>query len=76
MDSEVTSASRKQSSDLQETFLNKRDLKQLQKTQEPVQVDMSMIFTPLVKRPSSTHSTKSCSSNDENKEEKPQLSKF
>jgi hypothetical protein len=63
MDSEVTITSRKCSSDLEESFLNKRDLKTLRKNaiSEPVQPDMSMVFTPLVKNPS----TRSCSSNEE-----------
>jgi hypothetical protein len=58
MDSEVTITSRKCSSDLEESFLNKRDLKTLRKNaiSEPVQPDMSMVFTPLVKNPS----TRSC----------------
>ena len=51
MDSDVTSSSRKSSSDLDQSFLNKRDLKFLQKNPHPVLPDMSMIFTPLVKVP-------------------------
>jgi hypothetical protein len=63
MDSEVAITSRKCSLDLEESFLNKRDLKTLRKNaiSEPVQPDMSMVFTPLVKNPS----TRSCSSNEE-----------
>jgi hypothetical protein len=74
MDSEATNTYRKSSSDLDESFLNKRDLKSLHKngSSEPIQPDMSMIFTPLVKNPS----TRSCSSNDEPKSKKPQPSVF
>ena len=75
MDSYVTSSSSKSSSDLDQSFLNKRDLKFLQKNLHPVLPDMSMIFTPLVKVPK-TASTKSCSSNDEPRNKKPQPSIF
>jgi len=74
MDSEVNISSRKCSLDLEESLLNKRDLKTLRKNaiSEPVQPDMSMVFTPLVKNPS----TRSCSSNEEPKCKKPQPSIF
>jgi|NOAtaT_7_FD_contig_21_11664313_length_519_multi_5_in_0_out_0_1 hypothetical protein len=79
MDSNATCHSRKSSSsDLDDSFLTKRDLKQILKTNknkevvtESVQPDMSMIFTPLVKKP--TSSTRSCSSSEEPKKPQPSI---
>lgn len=71
------SSSRKNSSDELErvSFLNKRDLKTLSKLSEKSEIqspDMSMIFTPLVKNPSTKTTTASTKSNSSSCHDEPQ----
>jgi len=71
------SSSRKNSSDELErvSFLNKRDLKTLSKISKKSEIqspDMSMIFTPLVKNPSTKTTTASTKSNSSSCHDEPQ----